>query len=209
MNIIVLTNPRYINWVSSVCEKHMDGHNILIADNKKEGERFYNTHSYDIGISFMYQYKISKEQLDKPWFNFHPAPLPNYRGRNLCYHAIMNEEKNFGASLHYMDENFDTGEIIQIQGFMIESWMTAGDVSDKSIDLSKELFSEYYPRIIKGENFPEICSNTGGNYYYKTQIEEFIRIPMYMEKQIRAITAGGFYPKMNIGGIHYKIVRDE
>src|SRR5688500_1816660 len=63
---------------------------------------------YDIGISFLYPHKVPKEHLDgHTWINFHPAPLPLYRGRNVAYHAIMNGTGSFGGTIHYMDENFD------------------------------------------------------------------------------------------------------
>ena len=164
--------------------------------------------SYDIGISFMYQHKVHAEQVNShTWFNFHPAPLPEYKGRNLCYHAIMNGETEFGATLHYMDENFDTGDIIEVLKFPVQAWDTADTISEGAILFSQVLFKQYLPRILNGEEFPRI-PNEGGTYYKKEEIEDYIGVNDYQDRRIRAITYGKFYPKVDIGGIIYKIVKE-
>ncbi len=163
---------------------------------------------YDRGVSFMYLKRITKEQLEKPWINFHPAPLPEYKGRNLCYHAIMNGEEEFGATVHYVDENFDTGRIIEVRRFPITPRDTADVVQKMAMFTSQDLLREYLPRYANGEVF-ESYPNVGGNYYKKMPISEFIEIPE-LNRQVRAITFGNiYYPKINIGGDVYKIVRSK
>ncbi len=50
--------------------------------------------------------------------NIHPSLLPQYGGKN-CYglevhkQVIENKEKETGATVHYVDQGVDTGEIIQ------------------------------------------------------------------------------------------------
>lgn len=211
MKIVILTNPKYTGFVFGNLAGDFE---FILRDEKYDfSEPFCE--DYDIGISFMYQHRVPKEQLAKPWFNFHPAPLPKYKGRNLCYHAIMNGEKEFGASLHYMDENFDTGDIIEVLDFSIPEWATAEDLSGFAISASRQLFQLYFPRIIAGEEFPR-TPNVGGKYYKKEEIEDFVMkkdrdVLGYGEltkKRIRAITYGDFYPKVEIGGVTYKIVKE-
>ena len=38
--------------------------------------------------------------------------LPEYRGRNILNWALINDEKEFGITVHYVDEGIDTGDII-------------------------------------------------------------------------------------------------
>ena len=76
---------------------------------------------YDIGVGFLYTYKIPAEQLTKTWINFHPAPPPEYGGRNVAYHAIINNSQYFGGTMHYMNEEFDRGDIIDCQRFKIQN----------------------------------------------------------------------------------------
>ena len=44
--------------------------------------------------------------------NCHAGLLPFYRGRNVLNWALINDEKKFGVSVHYVDEGVDTGDII-------------------------------------------------------------------------------------------------
>lgn len=44
--------------------------------------------------------------------NCHAGKLPYYRGRNILNWALINDEKEFGITIHYVDEGIDTGDII-------------------------------------------------------------------------------------------------
>lgn len=44
--------------------------------------------------------------------NCHAGKLPFYRGRNILNWVLINDEKEFGITVHYMDSGIDTGDII-------------------------------------------------------------------------------------------------
>jgi methionyl-tRNA formyltransferase len=44
--------------------------------------------------------------------NCHAGKLPFYRGRNILNWALINDEKEFGITVHYVDDGIDTGDII-------------------------------------------------------------------------------------------------
>jgi methionyl-tRNA formyltransferase len=44
--------------------------------------------------------------------NCHAGKLPYYRGRNILNWALINDEPDFGITVHYVDEGLDTGDII-------------------------------------------------------------------------------------------------
>jgi len=44
--------------------------------------------------------------------NCHAGKLPFYRGRNVLNWALINDEKEFGITVHFVDEGIDTGDII-------------------------------------------------------------------------------------------------
>ena len=44
--------------------------------------------------------------------NCHAGKLPFYRGRNVLNWALINDETEFGITVHYIDEGIDTGDII-------------------------------------------------------------------------------------------------
>lgn len=52
--------------------------------------------------------------------NCHAGKLPFYRGRNILNWALINDEKEFGITVHYVDEGIDTGDIIKQRCFEIK-----------------------------------------------------------------------------------------
>jgi methionyl-tRNA formyltransferase len=51
--------------------------------------------------------------------NCHAGKLPFYRGRNILNWVLINDEKEFGITVHYIDEGIDTGDIILQRTFPI------------------------------------------------------------------------------------------
>ncbi len=76
----------------------------------------------EIIISFLFPVVIPKTVLTKSFYggiNFHPAPLPQYRGVHCATFAILNRENHFGTTCHYMTENIDDGPILGQNTFPI------------------------------------------------------------------------------------------
>lgn len=46
------------------------------------------------------------------FINCHAGDLPFYRGRNILNWALINDAKELGVTVHYVDEGIDTGDII-------------------------------------------------------------------------------------------------
>ena len=51
--------------------------------------------------------------------NCHAGKLPFYRGRNILNWALINDDAEFGITVHYVDEGIDTGDIIAQRTFPI------------------------------------------------------------------------------------------
>lgn len=51
--------------------------------------------------------------------NCHAGKLPSYRGRNILNWVLINDEKEFGITVHYVNEGIDTGDIILQQCYPI------------------------------------------------------------------------------------------
>lgn len=69
----------------------------------------------DIFISLSFNQIFKTELINIPKYktiNVHCGKLPFYRGRNILNWALINDEKDFGITLHYIDEGIDTGDII-------------------------------------------------------------------------------------------------
>ena len=51
--------------------------------------------------------------------NCHAGKLPFYRGRNILNWVLINDEKEFGITVHYIDDGIDTGDIILQKSYQI------------------------------------------------------------------------------------------
>ena len=76
-----------------------------------------------------FNYKIPKVLMEVTrdgFINVHPSMLPKYRGGNPYSRVIMNGETETGVTIHFMDEGFDTGDIIAQKAYHIHSKATMG-----------------------------------------------------------------------------------
>lgn len=82
--------------------------------------------------------------------NIHPALLPDYGGDGmygLAVHraVVENEEEESGITIHYVDENYDEGEIIFQETVEIDYDETPEDVQYKV----RQLEYKHYPEVIE------------------------------------------------------------
>ena len=81
--------------------------------------------------------------------------LPKYRGGNPYSRVIMNGEAETGVTIHFMDEGFDTGDIIAQKAYHIHSKATMGTLFNElnviGIELLLQVLQAYetqeLPRI--------------------------------------------------------------
>lgn len=69
----------------------------------------------DVVLVKTFPWKIPASLLQIPHYgfiNFHYAPLPAFRGKNPLFWMIRNRVTEAGVTVHRMDENLDTGDIL-------------------------------------------------------------------------------------------------
>lgn len=69
----------------------------------------------DIFVSMSFNQILRRDIIDATplgFINCHAGALPFYRGRNPLNWVLINGEKSFGVTVHYVDEGIDTGDII-------------------------------------------------------------------------------------------------
>lgn len=173
---------------------------------------------YDLGLNFLGTRKVMSTEINRPhlgWVNFHPAPLPEFGGRNLAYYAIMKNAKEFGATVHYMDEGFDTGDIIEVVRFPIQDSDTAGDLMLRAKNELIELFKKWVPKLLQGR--VHAVPQDGKTRYFdnKKKLDDIMNrfsVPMdhMFNIKVRALTCHPkHHAKLIIGGRTYNIVPEE
>lgn len=78
--------------------------------------------SCDLYVSMSFDQIFRKTILDSVpggIINCHAGKLPFYRGRNVLNWVLINDEKEFGITVHHVDEGIDTGDIILQKVFPI------------------------------------------------------------------------------------------
>ncbi|MDE6958230.1 MAG: hypothetical protein K2O80_01545, partial [Helicobacter apodemus] len=112
--------------------------------------------SLDFDILFCVQYhQILKPQhifcAKEIAFNLHLAPLPEYRGCNQFSFAIFNEDKEFGVSIHKIDEGIDSGDIAFEKRFLIPKDCFVEELVELASEYGFRLFANHLKQMIKGE----------------------------------------------------------
>lgn len=82
--------------------------------------------------------------------NMHGSLLPQYRGRAPVNWAILNGEARTGASLHYMTEKPDAGDLVDQEAVAIDLDDTALDVSIKVAGAARRVLERSLPGLVAG-----------------------------------------------------------
>ena len=79
-------------------------------------------YSCDLFISMSFNQIFRHEMINLTNYkiiNCHAGRLPFYRGRNILNWALINDEKEFAVTVHFVDEGIDTGDIILQRSYSI------------------------------------------------------------------------------------------
>ena len=84
-------------------------------------------------------------------FNLHASLLPQYRGAAPINWAIINGEKETGATTFFLTHEIDTGKIILQEKISISETDDAGSVHDKLMLIGAEMVRKTIDLLILGE----------------------------------------------------------
>ncbi|HEX7634427.1 MAG TPA: formyltransferase family protein [Noviherbaspirillum sp.] len=133
------------------------------------------TLAFDLGVSMLYWRKLREEFLLTPSrgaINFHPAPLPEYKGTGGYNLAILERKNTWAASAHYMDHEIDTGGIIKVSEFPIDAEReTAQSLEQKTQPVLYALFKEVFDAARLSKERLVTVSNIGGRYVSRAEME--------------------------------------
>jgi methionyl-tRNA formyltransferase len=157
-------------WFSSVrelAEKHSIPY-ITSNINEPENVKRVREISPDFLLSFYYRNMIKPEILEIPAsgaLNLHGSFLPKYRGRVPINWAIINGETETGATLHYMVEKPDAGDIVDQEKVDITFTDTAHDVFGKVNLAAVTVIKRAWPKLVAGTAARIPMSLAAGSYF--------------------------------------------
>ncbi len=83
--------------------------------NSPEFFSILNQFDCDLYVSMSFNQIFKEPVINLPrlkTINCHAGKLPFYRGRNILNWVLINDESEFGITVHYVDSGIDTGDII-------------------------------------------------------------------------------------------------
>lgn len=106
--------------------------------------------------------------------NVHPSLLPKYKGASPTAWSLINDEKETGITIHFIeDEKIDSGRIISQHTLKIEPCDTEGRLRYKLANLSEHVLPEALSLIFSRnrETF-SLQNETEATYYPKITIKD-------------------------------------
>lgn len=145
----------------------------IIRDFPSDREKF------DWIISFSFKRRIPIDLVKRSSFaiNFHPAPLPYYRGRGTTSQVLLNNGDKWGVTCHYIDEKFDTGRIVERKWFKITDDLEVGwKLSNYSWKVCLTLLNDVIDKVVRGEFIESFDQESDGSYYSMKMLQNSKKI---------------------------------
>jgi methionyl-tRNA formyltransferase len=172
----------------------------------------------DVGFSVLYWKKFKGSYLEKlplGLINFHPAPLPEFKGIGGYNLALLNNIKSWAVTAHFVDKEIDTGPIIDLIDFRIDSVdQTVWSLQEKSQEYIYELFSKIVAELSENKRL-STRPNIGGTYTSSKMLEQLKEISTNDTNEIIDLKIKAFfYPpyhgaKIFIGNKWYTLIDDK
>lgn len=149
-------NPKETIWFDSVAQlAALHDIPVIAPDNPNTPEVIEQIRNLqpDFFFSFYYREMLKKDLLDIPKrgaLNMHGSLLPKYRGRVPVNWAIIYGETETGATLHYMTEKPDNGDIVAQQAVPILPDDTALQVFQKVTVAAEIALHGVLPALLAG-----------------------------------------------------------
>lgn len=113
----------------------------------------FKKYKCDLFVSMSFDQIFKKNILQIPkigTINCHAGKLPYYRGRNVLNWVLINDEKEFGITVHLIDEGIDTGDIILQKTYPISDNDTYSSLLELAYEECANLLYEAIKQIQTG-----------------------------------------------------------
>jgi methionyl-tRNA formyltransferase len=171
-------NPKETIWFDSVQKlAELHGIPVITPDNPNTPEVVEQISALrpDFFFSFYYREMLKAPLLEIPKqgaLNMHGSLLPKYRGRVPVNWAIIRGETETGATLHYMTEKPDNGDIVAQQAVPILPNDTAHEVFQKVTVAAEIALNNVLPALLAGKAKAEKQDLSKGAYFGGRKAED-------------------------------------
>lgn len=141
----------------------------------------------DYVVSYGYRHIVPEDVLNVPeegCLNLHPAYLPYNRGANPNVWSIV-KGTSAGVTLHWMDPDLDTGDIIARQKIEVDFSENGKELYERLEDAQIALFQEIWLDVVAGEIDEIEQSEDAGTYHRTSDFEELSELDPDEEIQVK------------------------
>jgi methionyl-tRNA formyltransferase len=196
MDLVFLgTNDAGLRIYEWLCER--DDVSVKALVTEPEQLELVHTIDPDLLLSVGFAHLVPAEILAVPErgsLNLHPSLLPYNRGANPNVWSLI-EGTPAGVTLHYMDEEFDTGPIVAQREVDTDFADTGKDLHRRLEDAQFDLFTEVWPDIVANEVEPTPQEGGEGTYHTTDDFreaceldpDETVRVEDFLNR-LRALT---------------------
>lgn len=176
--VTVKDDPKENRWFASVADTAREyGLPVVMPADANSGELAARVAQLqpDFIFSFYYRSMLSAPLLQSARggaLNMHGSLLPKYRGRAPVNWAILNGERETGATLHYMVDRADAGDIVDQLAVPILDDDDAREVFGKVTAAAEIVLARSLPGLIAGDapRRPQIIEP--GQYFGRRRPED-------------------------------------
>jgi len=145
----------------------------------------------DLVVSFLFWNRIREPLISLGrlgCINLHPAPLPDLRGVGGYNVALLEGRDEWGVSCHFVDDRIDTGDLVEVERFPIDSATeTALSLDVLSQERLLALFQRVVTIALAGAELPREPQGEG-RYVSRAELEELrvVRPGDDLDRKLRA-----------------------
>lgn len=182
--------------------------------NSEDFMRRIALYQVDLFVSMSFNQIFRTKMINYPrlkTINCHAGKLPFYRGRNILNWVLINDEKDFGITVHYVDEGIDTGDIILQRTYAITDQDDYGSLLNRAYKGCAETLYEAIKMIHEGRavGLPQNSIDEIGTYFGMRsdgdEILDWNQTSREIFNFVRAISKPGPQARSFIGSKEIKI----
>ena len=167
--------PAAADEIAEQCEQMVQGTAVPVLRLSASGYgqeliKIIQKYKINTGLMLTFSYRLPAFVYSLPalgFYNFHPGPLPLYRGPDPIFQQIKRMEEYAGIVIHKLDERFDSGPVIIKEKIKIEPGDTYGLLTTKLAAKAAAMLGVLI-KMLMLEIVPPLKPQHGGeSTYYK------------------------------------------
>jgi methionyl-tRNA formyltransferase len=170
--VLAAVCPKYENTVHVRLEHTCQKHNIpFLRESDINGpviENYLKTLNPDLFVSAHFKKLLKENIIHIPKFggiNLHPSLLPLYRGMSPQHWPIINGEEKTGITVHFINAEADTGDIILQHEVLIDKNWYVTNLQKKFLEVYKTIVRDAVRIIESGKGIYTKQDHLEGTYY--------------------------------------------